>query len=262
MIYNNVLKAVNDSKLTADKKIEILAENLASVSSEIELHQNELYFIKKGIILKSNAYYKDANPKIKADLIIAFREMEWALVVADVTAFCNAIYRQLEIFSNYVLFDHLKFNDNLVLSGTKFIAGPNHFLNKLNGCFINESRSEKFIDFSIAADKAYMDRYYLGAESRKENGKQVGYLRINFANKMNLLYGIFFNSEIENKADGKKYKYLYNHSFKLTNILKDIRDAREHGLQSKHLINWEARHYFDSIKLVHDIYFGIKDLRI
>ena len=77
---NNFNEDFKNASLSMEKRIESIGDNLLKVNSELELHQSELYLVKKGILLKAHGYYGNANILIKENLVDTFQEMEWAFV--------------------------------------------------------------------------------------------------------------------------------------------------------------------------------------
>jgi hypothetical protein len=263
MIHKNKLSEdYKDSSLPVEKRIESVGNNLGIVSSELELHQNQLYFIKKGIVFKAMSFYQDAHVDIRENLIEAFQEMEYAFITNDISGFCSAVYRQLEIFCNHSLFVSKKLNDNISFDSStqKCAVQPSNGLNRLTGSFVWDSslKNKKFIDFSVSADKQkYFSAYYL--QTVAKSGKCE--LKITFANKLNLLYGFHIHKAESNPKDKSVVYYFYNNNFMLTSKVKDIRDAKEHGIKSTHLSNWTTKDYFESFKVLNDLYHKIPDLK-
>jgi len=112
---NHLNEDYKNHALSIDKRIESIGDNLVKMSSEFEPFQNELYLVKKGILVKAQGFYDDANLLIKENLVETFQEMEWAFVTNNISTFCAAVYRQLEIFSNHCLFEVKKCNDNITV---------------------------------------------------------------------------------------------------------------------------------------------------
>lgn len=260
IIQENILNPdYKNAALTSEQKIESIGDNLSKVNSELAFHQNELYTIKKGIVKKANRYYENANAAIKDNLIEAFQDMEWAFVTYDISSFCAAIYRQLEIFSNHCLITVKRCNDNIILdaSGRNYIVGPAHFINSFPGWYVWDSttRRETFVNFTNAADKQkYIEPFYL--KTSKNGG--IGVLNISFPNKLNLIVGLYINKQITNS--GTSYYYINNIYSDITRKIKDIRDAREHGIVSAFLTGWTPKEFFDAFNVLHVLYQRIPDL--
>lgn len=259
---NNLSEDYKNSALTVEQRIESVGDNLVKVNSELELHQNQLYYIKKGIVQKAMAYYQDAKPAIKENLIEAFQEMEYAFVTNEVSAFCSAVYRQMEVICNHVLFVSRNLNDNILFDAVarKCAVQPNHGLNALSGSFVWETNrgGKSFINFAVPAEKEqYFSRFYLQTVSKSGTCQ----LRISFANKLNLIYGFYIHKPETNPNDNSVVYYFYNNNFVITNKVKEIRDAKEHGLQSNYLSGWTAKDYFEALKVLHDLYQKIPDLK-
>lgn len=264
MIYKNKLSEdYKNSSLSVEQRIESVGDNLVRVNSELALHQNQLYYIKKGIVEKAMAYYQDAKPDIREKLVEAFQEMEYGFVTNDVVGFCSAVYQQLEIISNYTLFDALKLNENIVCDtiARKCSFQPNHTLNRLTGLYVwdKPSKDKKFIDLNVADDRAkYFSEFYL--KTGIKDGKCE--LRIYFGNKLNLLYGFYIHKHETNPSDKSTAYYFYNNNFQITSKVKDIRDAKEHGLPSTPLANWAVKDYFEAFKVLSDLYQRIPELKV
>jgi len=263
MIHKNELSEdYKNSSLSVEQRIESVGNNLSKINSELELHQSEIYFIKKGIVLKALNFYQDANAAIKETLVEAFQEMEFAFITNDVRTFCSAVHRQLETFCNYTLFVSRKLNDNISFDANtkKCSVQPVHGLNSLTGSYVWDSRTKgkMFIDFSVAGEKEkYFSAYYLQTLSKSG----VCELKITFANKMNLLYGFYMHKQETNPNDKTATYYFYNNNFKLTTKVKDIRDEKEHGIKSTHLVGWITKDYFEAFKVLSDLYHKIPDLK-
>jgi hypothetical protein len=221
-----------------------------------------LYFVKRGITQKALLYYRKANDSIKNNLIESMQEMEWSFVTDNVTGFCSAVYRQLEIFSNYILVEVKRCNENIKTDtvDNKLVAVvlPTHFINQFPGWFVydSSSKSNKFVDFTNAIDKKkYIEPYYL----KTAINNRKGVLNISFPNKLNLIFGIYINKENKH-TDGNQYILANNGYSELTQRIKDIRDAKEHGIISKHFSSWQAKDYYDSMKLVNELFQRIPAL--
>jgi hypothetical protein len=251
-----------NASLSLDKRVESIGENLSILSSELELHQNELYFVKRGITQKAATYYAKANSSIKNNLIESMQEMEWSFVTDNVTGFCSAVYRQLEIFTNYILFEIKKCNDNISIdpASNKPVIGADNFINKYDGWFIYDytTKSNKFVAFINPTDKKkFIEPYYLKTAT---NNKQ-GVLNISFPNKLNLTFGLYINKKIKH-SDGNEYILVNNGYSELTQRIKDIRDSKEHGIISKHFSSWQTKDYYDSMKVLNELYQRIPDLTL
>ena len=259
---NNLNEEYKNSALSVEKRIETIGDNLSKVNSELELHQNELYLVKKGILIKAQGYYSDANVLIKENLIDTFQEMEWAFITNNLSVFCASIYRQLEIFTNHCLFEVKKCNENISIDITrKPIVEPNNFINLLGGWYIYDykTKGNKFVDFTNAADKKlYIEPYYL----KTSINNKKGVLNISFPNKLNLLFGLYINKKKINPLVSKEYFLMNNGYSELTIRIKDIRDAKEHGIPSKYSATWKVKDYLEAIKVVHELYQRIHDLKI
>jgi hypothetical protein len=247
--------------LAIEKRVESIGDNLSLLTSELELHQNELYFVKRGISQKAASYYSSANPIIRENLIESIQEMEWSFVTDNVTGFCSAVYRQLEVFSNFILYDIKKCNDNINIDATtkKPVVLPNNFINSFTGWFVYDykSKSNIFVDFSNSTDKkAFIEPFYL--KTAINSGR--GVLNISFPNKLNLIFGLYINKKMKH-SDGNEYMLVNNGYSELTQRIKDIRDAKEHGIISKHLSSWQAKDYYDSMKVINELFQRIPDLK-
>ena len=247
--------------LAIEKRVESIGDNLSLLTSELELHQNELYFVKRGISQKSSSYYNNANSLIRQNLIESMQEMEWSFVTDNITGFCSAVYRQLEVFTNYILFDIKKCNDNINIDATtkKPVVLSSHFINSFTGWFVYDYKvkSNVFVDFNSSTDKKnYIEPYYL--KTATNSGK--GVLNISFPNKLNLIFGLYINKKIKH-SDGNEYILVNNGYSELTQRIKDIRDAKEHGIVSKHLSSWQAKDYYESMKVLNELFQRIPDLK-
>ncbi|MBK6446515.1 MAG: hypothetical protein IPG90_14320 [Bacteroidetes bacterium] len=259
---NNFNEDFKNASLSMEKRIESIGDNLLKVNSELELHQSELYLVKKGILLKAHGYYGNANILIKENLVDTFQEMEWAFVTNSLSSFCASVYRQLEIFTNHCLFEVKKCNDNVDLDATGRNPKVNsaHYINSFPGWYIYEYRTKtnKFIDFSNATDKqTFIEPYYLKTATKDRKGV----LNISFPNKLNLIFGLYLNKKIANPVDGKEYHLMNNGYSELTQRIKDIRDSKEHGIPSKYSASWVTKDYLEAIKVVHELYQRIPDLK-
>ena len=248
--------------LAIEKRVESIGDNLLRLSSELELHQNELYFVKRGIIQKASLYYSDANSLIKNNLIESMQEMEWSFATHNVTGFCSAVYRQLEIFCNHILFEIKRCNDNITIDNitNKPVISGSHFINNFAGWFIYDytSKSNKFVDFAATTSdkKKFIEPYYL---KTAVNNKQ-GVLNISFPNKLNLIFGLYINKKIRH-TDANDYILVNNGYSEITQRIKDIRDAKEHGIVSKYFSSWQAKDYYESMKIINELFQRIPDLK-
>jgi hypothetical protein len=262
LIYNTPLNEdYKNPSLAIEKRVESIGDNLSLLSSELELHQNELYFVKRGISQKASKYYNNANSLIRQNLIESMQEMEWSFVTDNITGFCSAVYRQLEVFTNFILFEIKKCNDNINIDAEtqKPVVLPNHFINSFTGWFVYDSKAKSnvFVDFKKSKDKEnYIEPYYL--KTTINSGK--GVLNISFPNKLNLIFGLYINKKIKH-SDGIEYILVNNGYSELTQRIKDIRDAKEHGIVSKHLSSWQAKDYYESMKVLNELFQRIPDLK-
>ena len=86
-------------------------------------------------------------------------------------------------------------------------------------------------------------------------------MNISFPNKLNLIFGLYLNKKIANPVDGKEYHLMNNGYSELTQRIKDIRDSKEHGIPSKYSASWVTKDYLEAIKVVHELYQRIPDLK-
>jgi hypothetical protein len=262
LINKNLLNEdYKNSSLEIEKRVESIGDNLSLLTSELELHQNELYFVRRGISQKACGYYNKANSLIRQNLIESMQEMEWSFVTNNITGFCSAVYRQLEVFTNFILFDIKKCNENIDIDAAtqKPVVLSNHFINTFSGFFVYDYKAKLnvFVDFSSSADKKkYIEPYYL--KTATNGGK--GVLNISFPNKLNLIFGLYINKRIKH-SDSNEYILVNNGYSELTQRIKDIRDAKEHGIVSKHLSSWQTKDYYDSMKVLNELFQRISDLK-
>jgi hypothetical protein len=247
--------------LAIEKRVESIGDNLSLLTSELEIHQNELYFVKRGISQKAGSYYTNANSIIRQNLIESMQEMEWSFVTDNITGFCSAVYRQLEVYTNFILFDIKKCNENINIDAItkKPVVLASHFLNSFTGWFVYDykTKSNKFVDFTNSADKKnYIEPYYLKIAINSGNGV----LNISFPNKLNLIFGLYINKKIKH-SDSNEYILVNNGYSELTQRIKDIRDAKEHGIVSKHLSSWQTKDYYESMKVINELFQRIPDLK-
>ena len=264
MTLSNKTQLNNDYKnpsLSVEKRVESIGDNLSKLTSELELHQNELFFVKRGISQKASNYYQKAIASIRDNLIESMEEMEWCFSTDNITGFCSAVYRQLEVFTNFILFDIRRCNDNIIIDALtkKTVVLPTNFINTFTGWFVYDSKlkTSVFIDFSIDTDKKkYIEPYYL--KTAINSGK--GVLNISFPNKLNLIFGIYINKKLKH-TDGNEYLLVNNSYSELTQRIKDIRDAKEHGIISKHLSSWQVKDYYESMKVLNELFQRIPDIK-
>ncbi len=263
IIKNNLNNDFADTSLSVEKRLVSIGNNLLKVNSELEMHQSELYLVKQGIMVKSNDYYSKAKCEIKENLVDAFQHMEWSFISNNISSFCTSVYRQLEIFTNHCLFDVKRCNENIDFDSkaNKFKVNGSHFLNTFSGWYIYDSRKKanRFIDFKNSNDKQEFIEPYYFKTAKKDN---KGVLNISLTNKLNLIFGLYINKKITNPKDNQDYHFMNNRYSDLTLQIKDIRDAKEHGIPSKHYEKWETQKYFEAIKLVQEIYQRVKDLKV